>query len=224
MENKSFKERFLAMKTELKVGKNVENSFGGFQYRTKPQIEELLKPLQIKYNIIVFTTSRLIDVAGRVFIEATAKAEDVFSDEHRVARANAEIQAKGGTKMSEPQLTGSSESYAGKYALGNLFGIDDNDDPDKLSGNPESPFIPTNEERAKINTTVGDKAKQTIVTFRTSIVQTPAEQVTLEFVNNALDKVATEFDNDVPAVTLINNKAKIAGFIYNENTKKWENK
>lgn len=219
---KSFKERFLELKLDLKVGKNVENKFGGFQYRTKPQIEELLKPLQKEHQIIITTTSVLIELAGRVFVQSTATAYDVLSDETFTATANAELQAKVGTKMSEPQLTGSSESYAGKYALGNLLGIDDNDDPDKGSHNPDGENIPTNEDQAKVLVTKGSKEVQDIVALRQSIVALTDAEVTPSVVNAKLDEINNKFNGDSPAQMILSAKAKKVGLRYNENTNKWE--
>ena len=172
MSKLTFNERFLAVQLGLQVGKGVHNSYGGFNYRTKPQILEALKPLQEQYNIVIYTTSELVEVAGRVFVKSTAIAHDVEDDTLRKeAHAFAELQAKSGTKMSEPQLTGSSDSYAGKYALGNLFNIDDNTDPDEEQA--ERVTNVTTKEVEGLSKTTENKAVKDVMLFRKKIIELP---------------------------------------------------
>lgn len=219
--SKTFNERFLEMQQELKVGKDVINKFGGFNYRTKPQILEALKPLQLKHNIIVHTTSELVEVAGRVFIKSVAIAHAVEDETLRKeAHAFAELQAKGGTKMSEPQLTGSSDSYAGKYALGNLFNIDDNIDPDEDQA--EKATNVTVKEVEGLNKTTVNKEVKDVVNFRKKVIETPINTLTIAQVNALLSELETSFGNDEAAFKMINTKALSKGFKYNETTKKWE--
>lgn len=218
---KTFNERFLEMQLELQVGKDIINSFGGFNYRTKPQILEALKPLQRKHNIIIHTTSELVEVAGRVFIKATAIAHDVADETLRKeAHAFAELQAKSGTKMSEPQLTGSSDSYAGKYALGNLFNLDDNTDPDEEQ--VERTTNVTTKEVERLNNTTENKAVKDIMLFRGKVLKANINTLTTAQVNELLDELEKDFNNDEVSLKMINTKALNKGFKYNETTKKWE--
>lgn len=221
MSKLTFNQRFLAVQLGLQVGKGVHNSYGGFNYRTKPQILEALKPLQEQYNIVIYTTSELVEVAGRVFVKSTAIAHDVEDDTLRKeAHAFAELQAKSGTKMSEPQLTGSSDSYAGKYALGNLFNIDDNTDPDEEQ--VERVTNVTTKEVEGLSKTTENKAVKDAMLFRGKILQIPLNTLTVAQVNELLDELEKDFNNDAASLKMINTKASANGFKYNETTKRWE--
>lgn len=211
MTSKSFKERFFLLMNEVQVGKNVKNEFGNFKYRTKPQVLETIKPLAEKYLIIVNTTSELIELSGRVFVESTAIAEDVLSDEKRVAKAQAELQAKAGTKMSEPQLTGSSDSYAGKYALGNLFSIDDNVDPDSLDNNEKTIQRPT-------TTPQGNDNIKNASDIKAKILTTPNNTITKELAND----LYKEANGNEEAIKMLIIKAKTQKLTFNEATKTFE--
>ena len=221
MSKSTFNQRFLDLQLELQVGKGVVNTFGGFNYRTKPQILEALKPLQEQYNIVIYTTSELVEVAGRVFVKSTAIAHDVEDDTLRKeAHAFAELQAKSGTKMSEPQLTGSSDSYAGKYALGNLFNIDDNVDPD--AEQVERVTNVTTKEVEGLSKTTENKAVKDVMLFRKKIIELPNGTLTSAKVNELLEELEKDFANDPVSLKMINTKATTKGFKYNETRKRWE--
>ena len=210
MSKLTFNQRFLAVQLGLQVGKGVHNSFGGFNYRTKPKILEALKTLQEKYNIVIYTTSELVEVAGRVFVKSTAVAHDVEDDTLRKeAHAFAELQAKSGTKMSEPQLTGSSDSYAGKYALGNLLNIDDNTDPDEEQ--VERVTNVTTKEVEGLNKTTENKAVKDVMLFRKKIIELPNGTLTAAKVNEMLEELEKDFANDSVSLKMINTKAATKG-------------
>ena len=220
MSKSTFNQRFLDLQLELTVGKGVVNTFGGFNYRTKPQILEALKPLQLKYNIVIYTTSELVEIAGRVFVKSTAIAHDVEDDTLRKeAHAFAELQAKSGTKMSEPQLTGSSDSYAGKYALGNLFNIDDNTDPDAEQA--ERVTNVTTKEVEGLSKTTENKAVKDVMLFRKKIIELPNGTLTAAKVNELLEELEKDFANDPVSLKMINTKATTKGFKFDETTKRW---
>lgn len=222
MENNviSFKERFLELKTKLVVGKGVENTYGGFNYRTKPQILEALKPLEKKYQIIISTTSELKEVGGRLFIMSAAIAKDVLSEESFLATAYAELQPKGGTKMSEPQLTGSSDSFAGKYALGNLLGIDDNQDPDsdELADHPQAQeVIAHRQEQKKQEVSQGNPQAKSLNNLKTTIFTLPS--LTVEKANELYTQVKGL--NDEPTINMLKLKAKQFGLDFNVETEQF---
>lgn len=212
MENKSFKERFLDLTTELQVGKNSKNTFANFNYRTKPAILEAVKPIARKYGIIITTSSEAIYVGEKHFIESTALATDLYSNESISAKAQAELQPKAGTKMSEPQLTGSSDSYAGKYALGNLLGIDDNEDPDSLT-------ISVGENEKK--KTTPNEEVQTEQKLRQDIVLIKPDELSVEKANELQQRVFDLKDEQF-AGKMLTTKCKVAGRVFNETTNKWE--
>lgn len=129
--SKNFYKRFAELKTRVQVNKDQRNSFGKFNYRTKEGIFEAVKPHEQELDILIHVDNELVVIAERLFVKATAFARDLEDGTIKLqATSYAEFQPKQGTQMNESQLSGSAESYAGKYALGNLLGLDDNKDAD----------------------------------------------------------------------------------------------
>lgn len=123
-------EKLLAIQSELKAPKNQYNSFGKYSYRSAEDILEAIKPLTIKYKVTLKMSDELKMLGDHLFVEATARLVDCDSMETQIessAQAVLDFSAKG---MQHPQRTGSASSYAKKYALGNLFLLDDTKDSD----------------------------------------------------------------------------------------------
>lgn len=221
MEKKSFNQRFAELQVEVNLGKTVENSYASFYYRTKEQLNQLIKPIAIKHGITVYTTIDLVEIGGRVFVKATAIAEDIEDETKRKqAQSFAELQAKAGTKMSEPQLTGSSDSYAGKYALQNLFLVDDNKDPDEEAD--ENTTKVKREDVKRLEKTTPNLPAQELTEINSKIIVTAPEDFTLEFTNE-LQKAINKLENSENTQKILSKKALITGKIkFNEDKKLWE--
>lgn len=129
---KSFKERFGKVQAELKAPKGQMNKFGGYKYRSCEDIVEALKPHLAEQNLIFKMEDEIVQVADRIYVKATVKVMDAVGEEMEAATAYAREagQKKG---MDEAQVTGAASSYARKYALCGLFGIDDGNDPDSMN-------------------------------------------------------------------------------------------
>lgn len=119
----------MRIQVELKVPKNLYNSFGNYKYRNVEGIQEALKPLEISYGVILTLTDKIEEIGGRVYVKATAKISDLDSDDfiYVDAYAREQVSKKG---MDEAQITGATSSYARKYALNGLFLLDDTKDVD----------------------------------------------------------------------------------------------
>ena len=129
-------ETLSAIQTELSAPKGQFNKFGGYAYRSCEDILEALKPLLKKHKACVTISDDIVMVGDRVYVKATATL--TASEESITATAYArEAEDKKG--MDSAQVTGSTSSYARKYALNGLFAIDDNKDPDDPQGNPPTP-------------------------------------------------------------------------------------
>lgn len=115
------------IQTELKVGKNHTNNFGKYSYRNMSDILEALKPLLKKYSVTITITDRLVGMGNRYYIEATATLSDGVNSVSTTALARESDDKKG---MDSAQVTGSTSSYARKYALNGLLAIDDTKDID----------------------------------------------------------------------------------------------
>lgn len=125
----SISEKLLYIQSELKAPKNQRNSFGNYNYRSAEDILEALKPLLVKHKVTLIINDEIIQVGERYYVKATARlidAEDLGAIE--VSAYAREDESKKGQDLS--QLTGSTSSYARKYALNGLFAIDDTKDSD----------------------------------------------------------------------------------------------
>jgi|TARA_Y100000310_G_scaffold125845_2_gene124591 hypothetical protein len=111
---------------ELKAPKNQENTFGKYKYRSCEDIVEAVKPLLGKTGTLVISDEMLC-VGSRFYVKATATLRDGTGKVSASAYAREADEQKG---MSPSQLTGSTSSYARKYALNGLFAIDDTKDAD----------------------------------------------------------------------------------------------
>lgn len=122
-------EKLLQVQSKLSAPKSQYNSFGKYHYRNCEDIQEAVKPLLKEVNAILVVGDELIQVADRFYIKATAKFTDCESGEEifNTAYAREELEKKG---MDVSQVTGSTSSYARKYALNGLFCIDDVKDAD----------------------------------------------------------------------------------------------
>ena len=123
-------EKLMNIQAELKAPKSQYNSFGKYKYRNLEDILEALKPLLNKYKAIVNVSDEMILIGDRYYVKATARIFDIEkSNEYVESTAYArEDQDKKGMDLS--QLSGSTSSYARKYALNGLFAIDDTKDSD----------------------------------------------------------------------------------------------
>ena len=117
----------IAIQSELKAPKNQFNSFGKYKYRSAEDILEAVKPLLLKYGCYLTFTERIEEVAGYLVLISKATICDGKTTMSVEAPAGINPERKG---MDIAQSFGSSSSYAKKYALGNLFLLDDTKDAD----------------------------------------------------------------------------------------------
>ena len=118
-------DKLAAIQTKLHAPKNQKNTFGGYNYRSCEDILEAVKPLLD--GLVLTITDEVTDVGGRIYVKATARLTDGKDAMTATAFAREAESRKG---MDESQITGSTSSYARKYALNGLFLIDDNKDAD----------------------------------------------------------------------------------------------
>lgn len=130
-------EAIVKIQTELKCNKSKFNDFANFSYRSCEDILEALKPLlKETETYLICNTSMNMLCEGRFYVEVEATLYDKEGgciSATGIAREAMNPKAK----MDESQATGSALTYAKKYALSNLFAIDDSLDADVYSGAPE---------------------------------------------------------------------------------------
>lgn len=119
--------RILAVQAAIVAPKTQFNAFGKYKYRRAEDILEALKPLLKANELTISISDEPVFIEGRFYIKATVTV--YHGDEsHSVTAYAREGETKSG--MDPAQITGATSSYARKYALGGMFCIDDNDDPD----------------------------------------------------------------------------------------------
>ncbi|AVO28403.1 ERF superfamily protein [Megasphaera elsdenii] len=116
----------------LKAPKSQYNKFGKYAYRSCEDIVEAAKPLLGEQGLTLLMSDDVVLIGDRYYIKATATLIDANDGEQVAASALARepVSRKG---MDDSQVTGSSSSYARKYALNGLFCIDDSKDSDQLN-------------------------------------------------------------------------------------------
>jgi hypothetical protein len=120
-------ESLAQIQSVLKAPKNQFNSFGKYSYRSQEDILEAVKPL-LK-GLVLNISDEIVLIGDRYYVKATATITDGTASVRSFAFAR-ESEAKTG--MDSAQLTGSTSSYARKYALNGLFAIDDAKDADTM--------------------------------------------------------------------------------------------
>lgn len=129
VQNMELKEKLLLIQSELKAPKNQTNEFGKYKYRSAEDILEASKPLCLKHRALLTISDDIVMLGNRFYIKAFATLTDIDSDTQIIVTALArEEETKKG--MDSSQITGSTSSYARKYALNGLFDIDDTKDAD----------------------------------------------------------------------------------------------
>ena len=129
MKNKTLQECLNYIQVNLKAPKNMHNNFGNYKYRNLEGIFEGLKPLLEETGCVITISDSIEMLEDRYYIKATAV----------ILKGIESISCNGWARESEDkkgmdlsQITGSTSSYARKYAMNGLFAIDDVRDADSM--------------------------------------------------------------------------------------------
>ena len=120
-------DKLTQIQTRFKSKKSRFNSFGKYYFRSAEDILEATKPFLKELGVTVTIHEELIGAEGMPVIRTTAMLNDGASSVQATAIVGVDLNQKG---MQVPQQYGSASSYGKKYALGNLFLIDDTQDSD----------------------------------------------------------------------------------------------
>lgn len=126
----AFDEIFMKIQSLMIVPKDKRNDFGRYDYRTAEGIKNKLREVineneDLKAHLT--ETTEIVVIDGWKYVKATEILETP-NGKHEVSAFARETENKKG--MDQAQITGSSTSYARKYALNGLFAIGDETDPD----------------------------------------------------------------------------------------------
>lgn len=122
--------KLLNIQKDLKVPKNKKNDFGNFNYRSCEDILKAFKKYEEGLNVILLLSDEVERVGDINYIKATATLIDLETGDSVSTSALAKEPSSAKAKMDESQTTGSTSSYARKYALNGLFLLDDSVDVD----------------------------------------------------------------------------------------------
>tara|TARA_R100001594_G_scaffold50196_2_gene83308 strand:- start:1895 stop:2461 length:567 start_codon:yes stop_codon:yes gene_type:complete len=138
MENnvKQLTEKLNLIQVELKAPKGQFNNFGKYKYRSAEDILEALKPYLKKHKLTLTITEQIEEKASILFVVSTVILSDGDGGMSVQAQAGINPERKG---MDISQSFGASSSYAKKYALGNMFLLDDTKDADATHNHSTKP-------------------------------------------------------------------------------------
>jgi hypothetical protein len=131
-------DKLIQIQTRFKSKKSRFNSFGKYNFRSAEDILEATKPFLKELGITVTITEKLVENYSDKLppmIQSKATISDGENAIHATAIVGVDLNQKG---MQTPQQFGSASSYGKKYALGNLFLIDDTQDSDATNNHGKS--------------------------------------------------------------------------------------
>jgi len=124
-------EKLYKIQSEFKSKKSRFNSFGKYYFRSAEDILEATKPFLKELKVTITIDEELLTMKPGSCDLPVIKTVATISDGKDTIKATAIVGVDTDQKgMQMPQRYGSASSYGKKYALGNLFLIDDTQDSD----------------------------------------------------------------------------------------------
>ena len=120
-------EKLSQIQVRFKSKKSRFNSFGKYYFRSAEDILEAIKPFNKELGVYVTINEELVSDHTVPVLKTTATLCDGTNHVSASALVGVDLNQKG---MQTPQQFGAASSYGKKYALGNLFLIDDTQDSD----------------------------------------------------------------------------------------------
>ena len=128
-------EKLSQIQVRFKSKKSRFNSFGKYYFRSAEDILEAIKPFNKELGVYVTINEELVGTEPVPVLKTTATLCDGTNHVSASALVGVDLMQKG---MQTPQQFGSASSYGKKYALGNLFLIDDTQDSDATNNHGKS--------------------------------------------------------------------------------------
>ena len=143
---KELNQKLAQIQTELKVKKSSYNSFGKYYFRKAEDILDAVKPFLLKHNVSVTIDEDILATDPVPMLKSTAIISDGENQITTTAIVGVDLNQKG---MQAAQQFGAASSYGKKYALGNLFLIDDTQDADGGNNHGKSKAVSKIKQAAK---------------------------------------------------------------------------
>jgi len=160
---KELNQKLAVIQTKLKTKKTSYNAFGKYYFRKAEDILEAVKPFLLEQGVSVTIGESIIATDPVPTLQSTATISDGTNAIHATAIVGVDLNQKG---MQTAQQFGAASSYGKKYALGNLFLIDDTQDADGSNDHGKKSNIVNKIKKAAATPITADqmkKAKEYIV-------------------------------------------------------------
>ena len=168
-------QKLTQIQTKFKSKKSRFNSFGKYYFRSAEDILEATKPFLKELDVTVTIQEDLISFEPPV-LKVTATVADGKDSLNAVAIVGVDLDQKG---MQMPQRYGAASSYGKKYALGNLFLIDDTQDADATNnhGKVKAKTTITNADFAKAKKYVKSGGKVEAIKSKYSLTESQEHEL-----------------------------------------------
>lgn len=204
-------QRLLVVQQTAKAPREISGKFG--KGRSAEQILEAYKPVCNDNGLYLNTSDVIVIVGDRNYVTSTAivtnvdKPEETYSATASAWEGNVPLSNQGNEILDTSQVSGKTSSYAKKYALQNLFAIDDTKDADRddehvVYNSAKTSSVGTGADgevlaraKAKINTELEEHGYKTPLTKSTFILQVLDGKPTIDTLNEA-DLVMDALDNE----------------------------
>ena len=143
---KELNKKLAQIQTELKTKKSSYNSFGKYYFRKAEDILEAVKPFLLEHDVSVTIDEDILATDPVPMLKSTAIISDGENQIKTTAIVGVDLNQKG---MQAAQQFGAASSYGKKYALGNLFLIDDTQDSDATNNHGKSSAVDKIKQAAK---------------------------------------------------------------------------
>ena len=132
----SIYKKLVEIQSAIKAPKSQYNKFGKYYYINIEDIQEAVKPYLKETKTTLVISDEIECIGDRYYIKATATLIDTEEGDSVSVSAFAResLDRKG---MDDAQVTGTSSSYARKYALSGLLLLDDTKDSDSVENDSQ---------------------------------------------------------------------------------------
>lgn len=191
----NFFKRIAEVQNEMKVPKDLYNSFGKYKYRNAETILNTAKPICLAHDLLLTVSDEVVEIGGRNYVKATARLDSTIEDGQYFEVSGYAREAETKKGMDDSQITGATSSYARKYALNGLFCLDDTKDADTDEYHNQ-----TNRKATyKSNKSNSVQALDTVLNLRDKMcelgIDYQDEKIESWILKNA--KINTQFTNDL---------------------------
>ena len=189
-------QRLLEVQKEAKAPRSIDGKFG--KARSAEQILEAYKPVCNKHGLYLSTSDTMHLEGDRHYIKSVATVVNVaeptetFSATAEAWEGEIPKNKYDGDIIDSSQLTGKTSSYAKKYALQNLFAIDDTKDADQNPHEDEKTIL--TRAKSKINDTLKEHG-YTDTDKKLSFVKSVLKKGSIDNLNDA-DSVMDALENE----------------------------